>query len=88
MTLDQLKKDIAKMRKARKQKSKKRDTQAHSALRAGSDMLGALITGAGLGYVMDEWLNSTPWLMGAGLFLGLIAGTRLMLKYAQSQNKS
>jgi ATP synthase protein I len=34
----------------------------------------AVLAGYGLGYVLDAWLNTTPWLMVFFLLLGNIAG--------------
>ena len=34
----------------------------------------AVIIGAALGYVLDRWLGSAPWLMLVGLLLGIASG--------------
>jgi len=34
----------------------------------------AIVIGFGGGYLLDEWLGSTPWLSFLGFFLGLAAG--------------
>jgi ATP synthase protein I len=36
----------------------------------------AVIIGAALGYVLDRWLGTTPWLFLVCFFLGLAAGIR------------
>jgi ATP synthase protein I len=36
-------------------------------------MAACLLVGGGLGYLVDRWLGTTPWLMIAGLVLGIIA---------------
>lgn len=87
--LKQLKSDIAKMRaQQKKPPASDKKNEAYGALRLGSDFLAALITGALLGFMMDFWLGTSPWLMIVGLFLGLVAGTLTMLKQAHSKNKT
>lgn len=45
-----------------------------TALRAGTDMVAALLVGGFLGYLLDGWLDTRPWLMIVFLFLGFAAG--------------
>ena len=84
--LKQLKKDIEKHKNAKRVKPS-RATPASFALRAGSDFLGALITGGFLGYAADSYWMTKPWLMIAGLFLGLASGVHLLLKHAEKTSK-
>ena len=42
------------------------------ALRAGTDLVAALVVGGFLGYWVDQWLGTTPWGMIILFFLGLI----------------
>jgi F0F1-type ATP synthase assembly protein I len=37
-------------------------------------LIGAILLLGGLGYALDAWLSSSPWLLLAGLLLGLIVG--------------
>jgi ATP synthase protein I len=46
------------------------------AARIGLEMAIATVLGAGLGYLIDSWLGSTPWGMIGGLLLGAAAGLR------------
>lgn len=84
--LKQLKKDIESHKNAKRAKPP-RATPASFALRAGSDFLGALITGGFLGYAADSYWMTQPWLMIAGLFLGLASGVHLLLKHAEKTRK-
>ena len=85
--LKQLKKDIEKHKNAKRAKPPSRATPASFALRAGSDFLGALITGGLLGYAADSYWMTKPWLMIGGLFLGLASGVHLLLKHAEKTSK-
>ncbi|MFH1157681.1 MAG: AtpZ/AtpI family protein [Pseudomonadota bacterium] len=44
------------------------------ALRAGTDLVSALVVGGFLGYWIDNWLDTKPWSMIVFLFLGFAAG--------------
>lgn len=44
------------------------------AARVGVELVAATVVGAGLGYGLDHWLGTTPWLLIVGLFLGATAG--------------
>ena len=37
-------------------------------------LFAAVVTFCGLGWLLDRWLGTAPWLMGAGLVLGAAAG--------------
>jgi F0F1-type ATP synthase assembly protein I len=41
---------------------------------AGYTLIGAIILLGGLGYVVDEWLQTSPWCLLAGLLVGLVVG--------------
>jgi len=44
------------------------------ALRIGSELVAALAVGVLIGYFLDVWLETTPWLMVVFFFLGSAAG--------------
>ncbi len=37
-------------------------------------LIGAIILLGGIGYVLDKWLNTTPYLLLGGLLFGIIVG--------------
>nr|WP_282571811.1 AtpZ/AtpI family protein [Roseomonas acroporae] len=43
-------------------------------LRAGIEVVSALIAGVALGWVLDRWLGTFPWLLLLGFVLGAAAG--------------
>lgn len=55
-------------------------TSSGDAARAAIDFASATAVGCGLGYGVDLWLNSLPWGMIVGLFIGCAAGAKLMLE--------
>ena len=44
------------------------------AMRLTTEMFAALIVGGGLGWLVDEWLGTRPWLMLVFLLFGCAAG--------------
>ena len=44
------------------------------ALRIGVELVAALVVGGGIGFLLDRWLGSGPWLMVAFFLLGAAAG--------------
>jgi ATP synthase protein I len=47
---------------------------ARRALRAGTDLVAAVIVGAGMGYGIDRWLGTLPFGMIVLTLLGFVAG--------------
>lgn len=53
------------------------------AMRLGIEFVaGASVGGVG-GYLLDEWLDTSPWIMILGFFLGVAAGFKNMIKASQ-----
>ena len=44
------------------------------AMRMGTELVAAVAVGVGIGYVLDLWLGTKPWLMVVFFFLGSAAG--------------
>lgn len=51
-------------------------------LRIGVDVAAALAVGVGIGYLLDSWLGTKPWLMVVFLFLGMGAGVMSVYRAA------
>jgi len=37
-------------------------------------LVGGILLLGGIGYVLDDWLGTAPWLLITGLFLGIVVG--------------
>jgi len=57
------------------------------ALRLGSEFIAAILVGAGAGYLLDQWLKTTPWLMLAMLLIGFAAGVLNVVRSAAELNR-
>ena len=47
-------------------------------------IVGAVLGLGAIGFILDRWLESTPWLMLGGLFLGLAIGFYSLRKFIVS----
>jgi ATP synthase protein I len=57
------------------------------ATRLGVELVVSTVVGALLGYLIDGWLGTRPWIMVAGLLLGGVAGFRTVYRMAAGQNQ-
>ncbi len=53
-------------------------------IRAGTELVVSLVAGGGLGYALDQWLGTQPWLMIFFLFMGLCAAFLNIYKITQN----
>lgn len=54
----------------------------------GTNMVACTVVGLGLGYVLDKWLGTAPWMLLAWLLLGIVAGFRGMYLEAMKIHKA
>jgi len=47
---------------------------AGPAMLAGYTLIGAIALGGVIGYLLDRWMNTTPWFLVGGLMFGIIVG--------------
>ncbi|MFZ5876841.1 MAG: AtpZ/AtpI family protein [Nitrospirota bacterium] len=52
--------------------------------RVGVELVAATVVGIGLGYGLDQWLGTGPWLMIVGVFLGAAAGVLGILRLVRN----
>jgi len=70
------------LKKARTDQDKGRaeDTQGNKAmsygLRMGVELVAAVLVGAGMGWLLDRWLGTSPWLLILFFLFGVAAGFR------------
>ena len=57
-------------------------------LRLGSEFVAAILVGAGMGYLLDQWLGTSPWLMLILLLLGFVAGVLNVVRTAAEMNRA
>lgn len=57
------------------------------ALRAGVELVAALVVGGGIGWLLDRWLGTGPFLMVLFFFLGSGAGMLNVFRIARRMNR-
>lgn len=55
--------------------------------RVGTEMLSGVLAGGAIGYFLDGWLQTKPWMLILFLFLGGAAGILNVYRFAQSEEK-
>jgi ATP synthase protein I len=58
------------------------------AVRLGSEFIAAILVGAGLGYLLDQWLGTRPWIMLVMLFVGFAAGILNVTRSTAEMNRA
>lgn len=57
-------------------------------LRLGSEFIAAILVGAGIGYLLDLWLNTSPWLMLVMVLVGFAAGVLNVIRSTTEMNRA
>ncbi len=82
--LNSLDKQLKKVREAEDVRSAKAHPSVAKGMRQGNRVLTELIAGpaggALIGWVLDGWLDTSPWILLAGLFLGIGVAFRNIIK--------
>lgn len=53
-----------------------------------ADLLAGITTWGGIGWLLDRWLDTDPWLLAIGIMLGFAAGMYLVYRRADAQGKA
>ncbi len=53
--------------------------------RVGTELLSGVVVGAGLGYVLDMYLSTKPWLLVCFVLLGFVAGFLNVYRFVKSE---
>ena len=80
----------ARIREAGRRGAGKAEESAASALgtawRIGLELVSALVVGVAIGYLLDRWLGTKPWLLILFFVLGSAAGLRNVFRMAAREN--
>ena len=67
--------------------SKKRGTFMGSAFKLGTELVSAVAVGTIIGFILDSWFDTKPWLILIFFFLGTAAGILNVIKTANRMQK-
>ena len=82
--------EIAK-NKIRKKQIKNNGSNAASlgkALKISTELVAAVVVGTTLGFILDNWFDTRPWLTICFFFMGVAAGILNVIKSAKSMHKN
>ena len=54
-----------------------------SAFKLGTDLVAAVVVGTIIGFILDSWFDTKPWLIIFFFFLGSVAGILKVIKVAK-----
>jgi ATP synthase protein I len=57
-------------------------------MRLGTEFIAAILVGAVAGYLLDRWLNTSPWIMLVMLLIGFAAGVLNVVRAAGDMNRA
>ncbi len=87
----------ARIRRARETEKVGQASQANAAkdmsgwnrgLRLGSEFIAAILVGAGIGWLLDIWLKTGPWLLLVFVLVGFAAGVLNVARAAAEMNRA
>ena len=58
-----------------------------SAFRLGTELVAAVVVGTIIGFILDSWFDTKPWLIIIFFFLGTIAGILNVIRTANRMQK-
>ena len=84
-------KDIAARLKIAKEKAKKynqnnenqRSSSLGSAFKLSTEMVASVFVGATIGFILDNWFDTKPWLIIIFFFVGVVAGILNVIRSAK-----
>ena len=68
-------------------KSPKKAVFLGSAFRLGTELVSAVVVGTIIGFILDSWFDTKPWLIIVFFFLGAAAGMLNVIKTAKQMQK-
>lgn len=86
-SLENLQAKIDGIKKIESESPPPKNNDMSQAMRLIIDLMAGVIMGTGCGYLLDKWLNTLPFFMIAGIFLGMAAGVKNMLRSAELMDK-
>ncbi len=80
---------IAKLKVQKKilSESEKKGSLMGSAFKLGTELVAAVIVGTIIGFILDNWFGTKPWLMIVFFFLGTAAGILNVIRSANRMQK-
>ena len=81
--------EIAKKKISNKNTSSKNEKNSNfgEAFKMSTELVAAVVVGTIIGFILDEWFGTKPWLILIFFFVGVIAGITNVIKSAKNMQK-
>ena len=91
MQNDQLKTRLKIAKDKLKSKNSRKKTEAKSnlgiAFKMSTELVSAVLVGTIIGFILDNWFGTKPWLILIFFFVGVVAGIMNVIKSAKKMQK-
>ena len=77
----------SKLRKSLKEGQQKKGVFMGAAFKLGTELVAAVVVGTIIGFILDNWFDTKPWLIIIFFFLGAIAGMLNVIRAANRMQK-
>ena len=77
----------SKMRNKLQSDGEKRGSFMGNAFKLGTELVAAVVVGTIIGFILDSWFDTKPWLIIVFFFLGAAAGMLNVIKTAKQMQK-
>ena len=77
----------SKMKKQNQLDSEKKGSFMGSAFKLGTELVSAVVVGTIIGFILDSWFDTKPWLIIIFFFLGAAAGMLNVIRAAKRMQK-
>ena len=74
----------SKIKKQVQSDSEKRGSFMGSAFKLGTELVAAVAVGTIIGFILDSWFDTKPWLIITFFFIGVIAGMLNVIRVAKN----
>ena len=64
--------------------SEKKGSFLGSAFKLGTELVAAVVVGTIIGFILDSWFDTKPWLIITFFFIGVIAGMLNVIRVAKN----
>ena len=77
----------SKIKKQVESESEKKGSFMGSAFKLGTELVAAVVVGTIIGFILDSWFDTKPWLIVIFFFLGAAAGMLNVIRTANRMQK-
>ena len=77
----------SKLRKSLKEDQEKKGVFMGNAFKLGTELVAAVVVGTIIGFILDNWFDTKPWLIIIFFFLGAAAGMLNVIRTANRMQK-